>query len=74
MSKEEVERLKLRMLKKSYFVMFRRITDPEKLQNVLLAHYEWMIGLEKEGRVLASGPLFEADGKRWICAASRAWA
>ncbi len=56
---EEVARLKSKMLKKSYYVMFRRVVDPAKLGSVLLAHYQWMIGLEKSGHVLASGPLFD---------------
>jgi uncharacterized protein len=57
----EVERLKSKMLKKSYYVMFRTVVDRSKLAAVLLAHYRWIIGLEKDGHVLASGPLFDAD-------------
>jgi uncharacterized protein len=53
----EVERLKALMLKASFFVMQRQIVAPEKLQAVLLAHYHWIIALEKQGKVLASGPL-----------------
>jgi uncharacterized protein len=59
---EEIVRLKSRMIMKSYYVMFRRVVDRTKLSAVLLAHYQWIIGLEKMGLVLASGPLFEADG------------
>jgi len=60
---DEIERLKSRMIMKSYYVMFRRVVDRTRLPPVMLAHYQWIIGLEKKGRVLASGPLFEAgDG------------
>ena len=59
---DEIARLKSRMLMKSYYVMFRNIVDRSKLQDVLLAHYRWIIGLEKAGHVFASGPLFAAEG------------
>lgn len=62
--KEEIERLKSRMLKKSYYVMFRSIVDRGKLAGAALAHYHWIIALEKQGQVFASGPLFEADGSQ----------
>jgi uncharacterized protein YciI len=58
---EEIERLKSRMLKKSYYVMFRNVLDRSKIAPAALDHYRWIIALEKEGRVFASGPLFEAD-------------
>jgi len=61
---EEIERLKSRMLMKSYYVMFRDVTDRSRIAASALAHYRWIIGLEKEGRVFASGPLFEADGSQ----------
>jgi len=61
---EEIERLKSQMLMKSYYVMFRTVVDRSKLADVALAHYRWIIGLEKAGKVLASGPLFEADGSQ----------
>jgi uncharacterized protein len=54
----EVARLKSLMWKKSFYVMTRRIVDPTKLAPNALAHYQWMIELEKQGRVFASGPLF----------------
>lgn len=59
---QEVERLKALMLKKVYFVMQRRIVAPDKLPPVLLDHYHWIIGLEKAGRVFASGPVSKRDG------------
>jgi hypothetical protein len=60
--KRQVERLKERMLKRSFFVMFRQLLDPSKLPDQMLAHYQWIIGLEKRGLVFASGPLFKPDG------------
>jgi uncharacterized protein YciI len=61
---EEIERLKSRMLMKSYYVMFRSVLDRSKLSGAALDHYRWIIALEKQGRVFASGPLFEADGSQ----------
>lgn len=58
----EVERLKAQMIQRSFFVMFRHIVAPERLKAVMLAHYRWIIDLEKQGRVFASGPVFAADG------------
>ncbi|MBC2662774.1 hypothetical protein H7F50_13530 [Novosphingobium flavum] len=58
----EVERLKARMIQRSFFVMFRRIVAPERLKSVMLDHYRWIIDLEKQGVVFASGPMFSADG------------
>lgn len=62
----EVERLKAAMLKKSYFVMFRKILAPEKLRSVMLEHYRWIIDLEKRNLVFASGPLFGQDGAQGV--------
>ncbi|MBI2724764.1 MAG: hypothetical protein HYX42_00800 [Polaromonas sp.] len=63
---QEIERLKSLMLKKSYYVMFRKVIDRSKLAAVLLDHYHWIIALEKKGLVFASGPLFEADGSQGV--------
>ena len=60
---EEIERLKARMIMRSFFVMFRTIVDPSKMQPALLAHYRWIIDLEQQGLVFASGPLFAEEGK-----------
>lgn len=60
---KEVERLKALMLQRSYFVMFRTIVDRSRLGPVMLEHYRWIIGLEKEGKVFASGPLFGPMGE-----------
>jgi uncharacterized protein YciI len=55
---QEVARLKSLMWKKSFYVMTRRTLDPAKLAPNALAHYRWIIELEKQGMVFASGPLF----------------
>ncbi len=62
----EVERLKHPMLKQSFFVMFRRIVAPDRLPGALLDHYRWIIDLEKQGAVFASGPLFAKDGRQGV--------
>ena len=62
----EVKALKDKMLQKQYFVMTRKMIDPSKLPPVLLDHYHWMIDLEKQGKVFASGPMFEKDGQQGV--------
>ena len=62
----EVEKLKAKMLKKSYYAMFRTIEDPSRLPPAMLEHYQWIIGLEKANLVLASGPLFRKDGSQGV--------
>ena len=62
----EVKTLKDKMLQKQYFVMTRKMIDPGKLVPVLLDHYRWMIALEKQGKVFASGPMFEKDGQQGV--------
>lgn len=62
----EVERLKAGMLKRIYWVMTRSIVDNARLPSLLLAHYRWIIGLEKQGLVLGSGPLFTSDGAQGV--------
>lgn len=58
----EVDRLRGPMIKRDFYVMFRRVVDPERLKSAMLAHYRWIIGLEKQGAVFASGPLFKQEG------------
>ena len=60
--KEQVLALKAKMLSKSFFVMQRRIVDPTRIEGVLLDHYKWIISLEKEGAIFASGPLSRREG------------
>jgi len=62
----EVERLKALMLKRAFFVMSRTIVDRTRLGPVMLDHYRWIIGLEKQGVVFASGPLFKPDGSQGV--------
>ena len=63
-AQQEMSRLKSRMLMKSYYVMFRDVVDGSRIAAAALDHYRWVIGLEKDGRVFASGPLFEADERQ----------
>ena len=62
----KVKALKDQMLQKSYYVMFRTVEDRSKIRPVLLDHYQWMIRLEKENKVLASGPMFKNDGTQGV--------
>jgi uncharacterized protein len=73
---QEVARLKSLMWKKSFYVMTRRVLDPAKLAPNALAHYQWMIELEKQGMVFASGPLFrkgEAQGAGMTVFRANTW-
>ncbi len=59
---DELARLKAAMLKKTFYVMTRRMVAPDRVPAVLLDHYRWIIALEKEGKVFASGPLAGKEG------------
>jgi uncharacterized protein YciI len=59
---QEIEQLRSRMLLKPYYVMLRDVVDRSKLGPAALAHFRWIIELEKQGKVFASGPLFMPDG------------
>ncbi|HEX4041167.1 MAG TPA: YciI family protein [Xanthobacteraceae bacterium] len=60
---ERVTDLMRNMLrKKLYVVLSKPAAPPEKLQPFLMAHLEYMIGLEKRGLVFASGPLSDGEG------------
>jgi uncharacterized protein YciI len=48
--------------KKLYVVLSKGGAAPEKLAAHLPRHLEYMIGLERQGVLFASGPLAEADG------------
>lgn len=61
---EKVNALKERMWKKQYFLMSRKLENPDRIPSVILQHYEWIIEMEKNGTVFLSGPVFEADGKQ----------
>ena len=59
-----IAELTQRMLrKKLYVVLSKPKTDPAQLAAHLPAHLEYMIGLEKEGVLFASGPLVEPGGQ-----------
>lgn len=58
----EIARLKALMARQVYYVMFREMLDPARMSAVMLDHYRWIIALEKEGKVFASGPLVRQDG------------
>ena len=52
------------MLRKTLFVVLSKGgAAPEKIAEHLPRHLEYMIGLEKQGVLFASGPLAEADGR-----------
>jgi len=49
--------------KKLYVVLSKGGAAPEQIAKHLPSHLEYMIGLEKQGILFASGPLADADGK-----------
>jgi len=60
---ERIADLTRKMLrKKLYVVLSKPAQSPEKLQPFLSAHLEYMIALEKNGQVFASGPLSDGAG------------
>jgi|SRR5688572_19729305 uncharacterized protein len=64
MSEERIRQLTARMLrKKLYVILSKGGTTPDKLAAVLPQHLEYMIGLEKDGVLFASGPLTPAPGQ-----------
>jgi len=64
MTEERIRELTKGMLrKKLYVVLSKGGADPATIAKHLTKHRECMIGLEKQGKLYASGPLAEADGK-----------
>ena len=64
MSEERIRQLTARMLrKKLYVVKSKGGATPEQIASVLPQHLEYMIGLEKQGMLFASGPLTAAQGQ-----------
>jgi uncharacterized protein len=62
-AKERIRKLTQRMLRKKLYVVFSKASvSPDRLTPHLPAHLEYMIGLEKEGVLFASGPLTEGGG------------
>jgi uncharacterized protein YciI len=62
MRQAEVDRIQSKMLKRNFFVMFRQVVDPAKFRPALRDHLVWLIDLERQGFILASGPAFKPDG------------
>ena len=60
---ERVAELMRKMLRKKLYVLISKpVVPPDKLKPFLMAHLEYMIGLEKRGVVFASGPLADGEG------------
>ncbi len=60
---ERIAALTQKMLRrKLYAVLSQPAAMPEKLKDLLPAHLEYMIGLEKRGVLFASGPLSDGEG------------
>jgi uncharacterized protein len=60
---ERVAELTRKMLRKKLYVLISKpVVPPENLKPFLMAHLEYMIGLEKRGVVFASGPLADGEG------------
>jgi uncharacterized protein YciI len=61
---ERIRQLTQRMLrKKLYVVLSKGAASPEQIAEILPDHLEYMIGLEKQGALFASGPLTAAAGQ-----------
>lgn len=60
---ERVAELMRKMLRKKLYVVFSTpAVPPDRLRPFLMAHLEYMIGLEQRGLVFASGPLSDGEG------------
>lgn len=60
---ERVAQITKKMLRKKFYALLSKpLVAPEKLKPFLAAHLEYMVGLEKNGVVFASGPLSDGDG------------
>ena len=63
-AQERIRQLTKGMLrKKLYVILSKGGATPEQLGSVLPDHLEYMIGLEKQGVLFASGPLTTMPGK-----------
>jgi uncharacterized protein YciI len=63
-AQRQIQALTQRMLrKKLYVVLSSGAATPEQIGAVLPQHLEYMIGLEKQGQLFASGPLTAAPGR-----------
>ena len=60
---ERVAEMMRKMLRKKLYVLISKpVVPPDQLKPFLMAHLEYMIGLEKRGLVFASGPLSDGEG------------
>jgi uncharacterized protein YciI len=60
---ERVAEMMRKMLrKKLYVLMSKPVVPPDRLKPFLMAHLDYMIGLEKRGVLFASGPLADGEG------------
>jgi uncharacterized protein len=63
-AEERIQQLTKGMLrKKLYVILSKGGATPEQIGAVLPDHLEYMIALEKNGTLFASGPLTASDGK-----------
>ena len=61
---DRIRQLTSRMLRKKFYVILSKgNVTPEQIAAHLPQHLEYMIGLEKQGLLFASGPLADAEGK-----------
>jgi hypothetical protein len=61
---DRIRQLTQRMLrKKLYVVLSKGVTTADQIGALLPQHLEYMIGLEKQGMLFASGPLTAAAGQ-----------
>ena len=61
---ERIRELTQRMLRKKFYAVFSTaVAAPDAIKEVLPLHLEYMIGLEKQGLVFASGPLTDEGGE-----------
>lgn len=56
------EVLLARSAKLKLFAVLRRTRDPGRLRATVSEHLQWMIGVEKTGRIFMSGPIKRGEG------------
>lgn len=59
----ELAQLKQNMWMQDMYLMIRTVIEPSKMPLNALAHTKWVIATEKQGKIFASGPVFNRDGK-----------
>jgi uncharacterized protein len=58
----EVSRIAAAMIRQEFYIMHRRMLAPERKAAVVLEHFQWLVRMEKDGRLLMSGGIFLKDG------------